>query len=105
MNEYLLDDLVWPHTRDQAIALVGLDAIEEVDAENCELTNRVGYRGAAYGEPLTERAAYVHCVDQAGNKCTLTAYYYATNEEDRAISEPDADGSEIDWKIAEYEVN
>lgn len=87
-------------TREQAIELVGLDAVERVDAEHCECTNIVGYNGACQGDELTEWAADVDLPDDL----TIRAYYYTTNEQDQAMTDADGDGAAIDWEISGYEI-
>jgi len=84
-------------TKEQAVAIVGEDAVNAVEYENCEPTNRVGYNGACQGDELCEWSAGVSCHDDNGTDCTLNAYYYTTNEEDENIDM-------VDWEIAGYEV-
>ena len=91
-------------TREQAIETVGADAVNRVDREGCEPTNRVGYNGACQGDDLTEWSASVSCKDKDGNECVLLAYYYTDNDDDQAIGDADGDGSAIDWEIAGYEI-
>lgn len=88
-------------TREQAIAIVGVAAVEKVEAENCEPTNRVGFNGACQGDDECEWSAFIGCEDLSGEKCRLTAYYYTTNEEDELIGE---DGSSITWVIHHFSV-
>lgn len=91
-------------TREQAIALVGEDAVCSVERKNCQPTNRVGYNGSCQGDDLCEWSASVGCSNADNDQVTLTAYYYTTNEQDRAIGEADGDGSVIDWTIHGYDV-
>lgn len=91
-------------TREEAVAAVGKDAVSKVESKNCEPTNRVGYNGACQNNDLCEWSASVSCEDKDGNKCTLVAYYYTTNEEDQAMADAGGDGSVIDWKVAGYEI-
>lgn len=86
-------------TREQAIAQVGAQAVNSVEAENCEPTNRVGYNGACQGDKLTEWSASISFGD-----ATLTAYYYTSNDDDQAMADNGGDGSYINWVIAGYEV-
>ena len=88
-------------TREQAIAIVGELAVDKVDRENCEPTNRVGYNGACQDDELIEWAASVLCADKDGYECRVRAYYYTTNEE---IDAAGADLSNVDWEISGYEV-
>lgn len=91
-------------TREQAVAIVGEEAMKAVEAKNCEPTNRVGCNGACQGDELCEWSASVACQDKDGNECSLVAYYYTTNEQDQIMAENSGDGSYIDWEIAGYEV-
>jgi hypothetical protein len=86
-------------TREQAIELVGIEAVEKVEAENCEPSNRVGFNGACQDDDLTEWSASVKVGDRV-----LTAYYYTDNEQDEAMAENDGDGSAIDWTIDHYSI-
>ena len=86
--------------REQAIKIVGLDAIKRVEAENCEPTNRVGYNGACQGDELTEWSASAQ--DKNGNM--LIAYYYTSNEDDQLMADCDGDGSLINWTVSGYEI-
>ena len=86
-------------SREQAVKLSGLAAVEAVDKENCEPTNRVGYNGSLQRDEETECSASVTC--PAG---TLTVYYYTTVEQDDEMAEHDGDGSCINWEIAGYEI-
>lgn len=90
--------------RDQAIAIVGDKAVADVEAINCEPTNRVGYNGACQGDSMTEWSASVNCTDKDGDSVVLTVYYYTTNDQDQAMADAYSDGSVIDWEIAGYEV-
>ena len=89
-------------TREQAVAIVDEAAVDKVERENCEPTNRVGYNGACQGDDLCEWSASVRCQDKDGDACTLLAYYYTTNEQDQAMA--DSDGSAVEWEIAGYEI-
>lgn len=91
-------------TRDQAVAIVGIEAVNAVEATNCEPTNRVGYNGATQGDDLTEWSASASAEDKDGIKCTVIVYYYTTQDDDRAMSDAGGDGSVINWTIAGYEV-
>jgi len=90
-------------TKDQVVKIVGLQAVEEVERENCEPTNRVGYNGVTQGDSLTEWSAMVSCKDNDGDEVYLVAYYYTTNEQDEIIAET-GDGGSISWEIDGYEV-
>lgn len=86
-------------TRDQAIEIVGADAVAKVDQENCDFTNRVGYNGSCQGDNEVEFSASVRAEDRDGNDVLLIAYYYHDAEA--------VDGNELDClelKIRGYEV-
>lgn len=80
-------------TRDQAIAIVGIDAVNTVDHENCDYTNRV----QTDGDDGIEFSASVACADGA----VLIAYYYLTQND---IDNAGDDLSNCDWQIAGYEI-
>lgn len=87
-------------TREQAVAIVGEAAVSKSEAANCEPTGRVGYNGACQGE-LIEWSASASAQDKDGTACTVTAYYYTTQDEIDAAGD---DLSNVDWVIAGYEV-
>jgi hypothetical protein len=90
-------------TKDQAISIVGQNAVDAVERENCEPTNRVGYNGACQNNDLCEWSAGVSCKTKDGNDRILLAYYYTTNEQDDLIAET-GDAGSIDWIIEGYEI-
>ena len=91
-------------SREEAVEIVGVEAVNSVDAMPCEPTGRVGYNGACQGDALCEWIACADAVDKDGNECVVVAYYYTTNDDDQAMADADGDGSAINWKIAGYEV-
>ena len=91
-------------TREQAIEIVGVDAVEAVEGINCEPTCRVGYNGACQGDASTEYSASVDATDRAGEEVCLTAYYYTSREDEDRIAAADYDGGAIDWTIDSYTV-
>ena len=90
-------------TREQAIEIVGIEAVKKVEAENCEPTGRVGFNGACQGDDLTEWSASVAASDKEGYPVRLVAYYYTDNDEDQAMADA-GDGSVINWEISHYAV-
>ena len=88
-------------TRDQAVAIVGEAAVAKAEAANCEPTNRVGYNGAVQGDDLIEWSASASAEDKDGTECAVIVYYYTTQAEVDAAGD---DLSNVDWKIAGYEV-
>lgn len=91
-------------TREQAVAIVSESAVDKVERENCQPTNRMGYNGTCQGDDLCEWSCSVRCKDTNGDDCTLVAYYYITNEEEQAMADADGDGSAINWEIAGFEI-
>jgi len=85
-------------TRDEAIKVVGIKAVERVEALNCEPTSRLlnaGYEG------LTEWAATTEIEDG------YLTMYYMTNEDDEAeVEDNGGDWGAIDWvnRTVGYEV-
>ena len=91
-------------TREEAVEIVGENAVTKVERINCEPTGRVGYNGMSQGDDLCEWCASTTVVDDDGEVRSLRVYYYTTNEEDETMAEAEADGSVIDWEICGYEV-
>lgn len=83
-------------TREQAIDICGLDAVNKLDTVNCDFTNRV----QTDGDDAVEFAASISCKDSDGEDCTLIAYYYQDQE---SVDAADDLGS-LDWEINGYEV-
>jgi hypothetical protein len=81
-------------TREQAVSIIGRDAVDQVDAENCDYTNRVGYNGSCQGDDDVEFAASVETADGK-----ITAYYYQTAQDVDAISL-----YLLNWTVYGYEV-
>ena len=88
-------------TRDQAVAIVGEAAVAKAEAANCEPTGRVGYNGACQGDDLIEWSTCASAEDKDGTDCTVTAYYYTSQEEIDAAGD---DLSNVGWTISGYEV-
>jgi hypothetical protein len=88
-------------TRDEAIAKAGIAAIEKLDNENCEATNRL----MGDNSDLVEYAASVRVdiKDEQGDtyEWTLTAYYYPTTDELEAAGD---DLGNVDWSIEGYQL-
>lgn len=86
-------------SKNDVLALFGLEVLKKIENENCEPTNRVGYNGACQGDALTEWSATV----QIDNDARITAYYYTNNDEDAMAAECD-DLSCINWVVDHYTV-
>lgn len=84
-------------SRDQAIAQVGLAAVEVVEGENCDFTNRV----QPDGDSRIEFSASADATDQDGDPVTLVAYYYQEQSDVDAIEQ---ELEELEWKIHGFEV-
>jgi hypothetical protein len=86
-------------SRDQAIKLAGIDAVNRVDRVNCEPTNRVGYNGLCQGDEYTEWSASI----DLDNGETLTVYYYTSSEDEQtSIDNDEWIGDAVDWDAALY---
>jgi hypothetical protein len=81
-------------TREEAIAKVGIDAVDFVDSINCEITGRV-----LDNPDIVEFSATIGLVDSAFED--LTAYYHQYQQD---MDEVDDLGS-LDWEIYGYEVS
>lgn len=88
-------------TREQAIAIVGINAVNAAEAKGCDPTNRVGYNGAYQGDDLIEWRASAIAIDDYGHDCVVSVYYYTSQEEIDAAGD---DLSNVDWEIHGYEV-
>ena len=87
-------------TREQAIKMVGLTNVENAEADNCELTCRVGGNGLMHDDPYLEYAGSAS-VDYDGlskaqfdnlpiGGCSLKVYYRASNEAEQASIDADS---------------
>lgn len=88
-------------SREEAVAIVGEAAVSKAESTNCEPTSRVGYNGACQGDDLIEWSASASAEDKDGKACSITAYYYTSQEE---IDDAGDDLSNVDWTISGYEV-
>jgi hypothetical protein len=82
-------------TREQAIEIVGIDAVNKVDAENCDFTNRV-----CQGDDEVEFSGSVSAVDKDGYDVSVIAYYY----QDASDVDGCDDLGNLDWEIEGYEI-
>jgi hypothetical protein len=83
-------------TRDQAINICGIDAVDKLDKLNCDFTNRV----QTDGDNAVEFSASIECIDSDGDDCTLIAYYY----QDQGKIDGTDDLGSLDWQINGYEI-
>lgn len=86
-------------TRDQAISLVGLKAVELVESLNCDCTSRYtdGIEYDGYDE-------FVATVYLDGNQfSSVSAYYYQKKDDSIFLSE-EIDLGSFDWIVDHYEV-
>ena len=84
-------------TREQAIAIVGEQAVKKVDGKSCDYTCRL----MGDNDDRAEFSASVCCKDKDGNECVVTAYYYPTQQE---LDGAGDDLSNVDWEIYGHEV-
>lgn len=83
-------------TRELAIEMAGIEAVDKVERENCEFTNRV----MDEVEGVTEFSAGVRFIDNEGTQRTLEVYYYQDTEKVQECENLD----ELDWEIEGYEI-
>ena len=83
-------------TRAEAIKIAGFDAVNRLDGENCDFSNRV----QTDGDTAVEFEASVEFVDEDGTECCLIAYYYQEQDDLAGVE----DLSLLDWDIEGYEV-
>ena len=84
-------------TREQAVNIVGEEAVERVEAENCDFTSCLMPSG---WEDQVEFASSVLCVDRQGQECVLRAYYYQDADSVAGVE----DLSHLEWEIHGYEI-
>ena len=83
-------------TREMAVEIVGEGAVEKVERENCDFTNRV----QCDGDSDVEFSASVRCADKNDDSVTLVAYYY----QDRAAVDAVKSLDQLDWEIHGFEI-
>lgn len=84
-------------TREQAVAIVGEQAVNKVESAQCDFTNRL----MDDNDDRVEFAASVHGEDSKGDDYTLVAYYYPTQQE---LDNAGDDLGNVRWVIEGYEV-
>lgn len=86
-------------TRDQAIAIVGAEAVDQVEAINCEMTNRL----IDGGFEILEFSASLDAYDDENDvEVNLTAYYYQDDTDGRVKNCEDL--SNLTWTVAGYKI-
>jgi hypothetical protein len=83
--------------REEAIKKAGLEAVEKVEALDCNFTNRL----QTDGDDSVEFAANVEFVDSEGIDRVLTAYYYQTPEDLERVGD---NLGYLNWEIEGYEI-
>jgi hypothetical protein len=87
--------------REQAIAVAGIEAVEKVESENCDFTNRVD--SVLDLEGVIEFTASVRFFDKDGYERTLTMYYYPDAAQ---VTDCDGDLGRVDWDCVNgYEID
>lgn len=97
-------------TRDEAIALVGLAAVKDVEAETCEPTSRA--YDHADGEIEWSASVKVdydtlapHQIDALPiGGCRLTAIYYTDADDAAAVEASGGDWGGISWAVHHYAI-
>ena len=82
-------------TREQAIAECGSGIVEMLDKENCDFTNRL----QTDGDDRVEFSASIR-LPKDHEYYSLIAYYYQESEDLQGVN----DLSDLDWKVAGYEL-
>jgi hypothetical protein len=85
--------------REEAIKQAGLEKVLEVEALDCDFTNRLMPAGF---EDDVEFAASVDFVDNEGNYRVLTVYYYQDQSDLDELD--DGDLGYLNWEIEGYEI-
>ena len=84
-------------SREEAIKRAGLEKVKEVEALDCDFTNRL----QTDGDESIEFSASVDFIDGGGNPRVLTVYYYQEQED---LNQVDGDFGLLDWEIEGYEI-
>ena len=86
-------------TRDEAVALVGEDAVDRVENEDCDYTGRVS-ADLDCNNATEFSASVVIPATEDREKRTLTVYYY----QDRGRADETEDLGDLDWVPGHYTV-
>lgn len=82
-------------TREEAIQRLGLKAVELVEAQNCELTGRITENGS-----LEFRSSMRFVEHDTEEEVCLEVYYYQDRDKVEAVE----DLSDLNWKVAGYQI-
>jgi len=89
------------YTRDQAVEIVGINAIQELEALTFTPTSRI----QDSGDDTTDDGASLDAVTiPDGLACVVSAFCYLTPDQVQTMYDRDGDGSDIDWAIEGYEI-
>lgn len=80
-------------TREEAVSLVGEQAVLSAEKENCEPTGR-------HWDGPVEFSAGFRAVDADGDRVTVVVYYYQSRQE---VEEAD-DLGDLNWVVDHYRV-
>lgn len=86
------------YSRDEAIKIAGLAAVEKVESENCEPTSRCMPWGQ---EDYVEFSASVKWTDADGDRRHITVYYY----QDTDICNETEDMGDLTWEPMGYDID
>ena len=84
-------------TREQAVELVGENAVAAADNDNCDFTNRC----MDDCDSVIEFSGSSEAVDKDGYECSVIAYYYPSAKE---VEDAGDDLGNVNWVIEGYEV-
>ena len=94
----------WEVTRDEAIEMVGLEAVEKVESMNCEWSNG---GGKSFGEHDTTQTwkARLHLKNNDEHEEIYAVYLVEDSEFIDADGGPIEDLSNINWEISHYVIS
>lgn len=84
-------------TREEAISIAGIDAVENVETKDCDYTNRI----QTDGDEGIEFSSSVIFIDEDDYERTLITYYYQYQEDIDAVEN---NLELLDWTIYGYEI-
>ena len=87
--------------RKQAIDMVGINKVQELEALNCEPTSRA--YDHAEGQIEWSASLDTETIPD-GEPCTITAYYYTDAEDERTVEDNGGDWGGITWTVSHYTI-
>jgi len=87
--------------RKQAIDMIGINKVQELEALNCEPTSRA--YDHAEGEIEWAASLDTETIPD-GEPCTITAYYYTDAADKRTVEDDGGDWGGITWTVSHYTI-